>query len=369
MSSQDTAGLSAKNPKATNELQFTFHALETGKKSSSKISYTLPLLIMVSLALFFFFSADSFGGPQAVFSLLPIWILVVAGGLVYSLKIASDAAKKRIQMQARVAAENGFTITQHVENQLPTSHLSLVGVSNIQQAFRGTIMNRKADVAAMSYVVSNGKHSRTEWLSTITVQLDDAFPFMQLDYIRNGFLDSERLPGRVDNEVEIKVEGDFNKYYAVKTIKGSERQVLQFLTPDIMSELVDLDCRCDIEIEGKTVRFIILGCDGLFVNQVQANAVLKVVQALVRHIDHVEKTWQASSTKSETAVMASAALAARKSAKTRVSQAMILSVGIFVILQVLPSRSGTFSSSSTFSVVFSVLVALLFSVYFAIKRR
>src|SRR6266851_4711896 len=102
--------------------------------------------------------------------------------------------------------------------------------------------------------------SQTRRFICLSFKLPKAYPMVVIDNWLNDHRyrrqDSD-LPDRIPNGVALSLEGDFNKYYRVSTTKGSEREAIQLLSPDLMASLEDEAInKVDIEINAKELFLI-----------------------------------------------------------------------------------------------------------------
>lgn len=101
------------------------------------------------------------------------------------------------------------------------------------------------------YTIRSGKYSRTIRVGVINVTLPRAVPYVILDG-RQNTMDVARS---VDTSQRLELEGDFNTHFTVYCPKDYERDVLYFLTPELMQALVDAQDIFDAEIVGKELYF------------------------------------------------------------------------------------------------------------------
>lgn len=94
------------------------------------------------------------------------------------------------------------------------------------------------------YTIKAGKYDQTIGTAVINIELPRAVPHVIIDGRQN------RLPlgGEFDRSQRIELEGDFGKYFTVYCPKDYGRDVLYFLTPELMQALVDLNDKFDIEM-------------------------------------------------------------------------------------------------------------------------
>lgn len=101
------------------------------------------------------------------------------------------------------------------------------------------------------YTIRSGKYSRTIRVGVLNVTLPRAVPYVLLDG-RQNTMDVARS---VDTSQRLELEGDFNTHFTVYCPKDYERDVLYFLTPELMQALVDMQDIFDAEIVGKELYF------------------------------------------------------------------------------------------------------------------
>ncbi|HEX8762388.1 MAG TPA: hypothetical protein VF733_01380 [Candidatus Saccharimonadales bacterium] len=94
------------------------------------------------------------------------------------------------------------------------------------------------------YTIRSGKYEQTIPTAVINVTLPRAVPHVILDGRQNHL----QLGREFDRSQRFELEGDFGKYFTVYCPKDYERDVLYFLTPELMQVLINLDDKYDIEV-------------------------------------------------------------------------------------------------------------------------
>jgi hypothetical protein len=69
-----------------------------------------------------------------------------------------------------------------------------------------------------------------------------------LDSKKNNFLMLRNLPGNFSSDQKLQLEGDFNNYFTVYAPTDYQRDVLYFLTPELMAGLIDKGSNYDFEV-------------------------------------------------------------------------------------------------------------------------
>ncbi|MFN4181362.1 MAG: hypothetical protein ACK4FA_01550 [Candidatus Paceibacteria bacterium] len=166
-----------------------------------------------------------------------IFILIFSGialGIILQIK--------RKKMLKRFALEHGYNYlgSGSVES-LPSLYLQVGHSRRVSHVISGSIEKHPVRFFDFRSIIGHGKHKRHVTFSVCELKYDANLrrflilsrqmrfgPGNLYDGFQNGF-------GR-----EIKMEGDFHKYFKVYVPEDYEIEVFQIFTPDIMVKFIDL---------------------------------------------------------------------------------------------------------------------------------
>lgn len=151
---------------------------------------------------------------------------------------------------ARLAAANGLGV---IDSTTPVIDIKgvLAGLGRNQYYKRGL-----ADpagrwmIAEYRFTTGSGKSSRENAIEIIRMKLPKPLPNVMLDTTSNDFLGISNMGNQLAGHQRLQLEGDFNKYFTVYVPEGYERDILYFLTPELMQFLVEYGTQYDYEIIG-----------------------------------------------------------------------------------------------------------------------
>jgi Ca2+/Na+ antiporter len=122
------------------------------------------------------------------------------------------------------------------------------------------VLSTIATYEDFTYIVSNGQSSTTYNYAILKIKLPHATPQVIID--SHGV--STDLIDRYHGE-HLQLEGDFNEVFAVVVPEGYETEVLEILTPDVMSVLMDKGREFDYEfLDGELYVYAVRGADFAF---------------------------------------------------------------------------------------------------------
>lgn len=185
---------------------------------------------------------------QATPILIWVGILGIAG--VCSRWFYIRSLKKRIRMQ-RFAEQNNFL---YYDRTKPEEQGDVFRRGRDQKALEvvsGSWQGHPFWFGNFYYTVGSGKRTRTIRVGVLNITLPRAVPYVVLD----GRQNTMDIAGSIDTSQKLELEGDFNTHFTVYCPKDYERDVLYFLTPELMQALVDMDDMFDAEVVGKELYF------------------------------------------------------------------------------------------------------------------
>lgn len=82
----------------------------------------------------------------------------------------------------------------------------------------------------------------------LTVPLPRMLPHYVVDAIANDGPGRSSLPLRISGRHRLRLEGDFDRHFALYAPEGAERDALELFTPDVMALLIDEAGDLDVEV-------------------------------------------------------------------------------------------------------------------------
>ncbi len=234
----------------------------------------------------------------------------LALAVVSLLRYSNLKSKNHEGVFKQLVADNGWKeIRQYKLSSVASILLGTGSDYEERYAFGGTFDNHPFSCLVFEYVAGDSQTCR---FICLTFKLSKAYPMIILDNRLNdhGYRRVRSdLPDRVPNGTPLHLEGDFGTYYHVSTTKGSEREAVQVLSPDVMAVLEDAAPRkVDIELSDKELYLIL---EGGHYTEHNITALFNVAGAVLGKLDKASKTWLASS-KGEEHEIAQRAEAARR---------------------------------------------------------
>jgi uncharacterized membrane protein len=225
----------------------------------------------------------------------------LALSVVALFRYMSVKTKYRERIFDKLIADNQWTQDREYELDKVASTLLGAGVSYEEGfGFSGKLGVRTFSCLVFQYIAPDSQVRRYICLS---FKLPKAFPMIVIDnrlndhkFRRHG----SDLPDQIPNSVELKLEGDFNKYYQVSTTKGREQETLEVLSPDFMADLMGhATDKVDVEISDKKL-FLIYEAN--FYSEQNLTALFNVADAVLGKLDKLSKTWLVSGKGEEVAI-------------------------------------------------------------------
>lgn len=278
---------------------------------------------------------DNIAATLLALTTLICFIGFLAGFFIYSTQKNTARGLRFFQL----LSDNGWSLT--LEPGLEHVATSLLGIGNYPGtgvSFAGKY--RGVDMYAVTYKfeTGSGKSRQVHSFTNLYFYLGGVFPLMVLDDKKNDELFSvSDLPERIKGGQALKLEGDFNDRFKVTVLPGSEREVLQLLTPDFMQEMYQTPAKANVEIEADKL-FIITKSNEFSLQNLQN--LFGMADVVLKNISEVSDTWQASSSPQTIETMAVEALTPRAHALTKrkgVSIGAILIVVFYVAVMLLTS--------------------------------
>ena len=235
---------------------FTAELRERGALRGRTLSIIILAIIGAAFALVVvpvFFSlilsivTDSSGDAVVALPFLVI-AAIVAVVAVAIIRGFGGAAVRRYRLD-RFARANGMT--WHPGYSDPPLPGMIFALGND----RGThdLVRREAprfvEVANYSYETGSGKNKQTHRWGYAALRLDTPLPHIVLDATgNNGLFGGTNLPVAFGRGQRLRLEGDFDRHFALYCPEGYERDALYLFTPDVMSRFIDNAAQLDVEI-------------------------------------------------------------------------------------------------------------------------
>lgn len=158
--------------------------------------------------------------------------------------------KKRVQLQ-RFAEVNRFTYYDRTKPEEQGDVFRRGRDHKAVGVISGSHKGHSFWFGNFYYTIGSGKQTRTLRVGVLNVTLPRAVPYVVLD----GRQNTMDIAESINTSQKLELEGDFNTHFTVYCPKDYERDVLYFLTPELMQALVDMNDIFDAEIVGKELYF------------------------------------------------------------------------------------------------------------------
>ncbi len=107
---------------------------------------------------------------------------------------------------------------------------------------------RWREIANYRYTTGSGKsHTIHRW-GYAALKLETPLPHIVLDARRNNTVFGTNLPESLARSQRLRLEGDFDRHFALYCPEGYEQDALYLFSPDIMALFIDHSARLDVEI-------------------------------------------------------------------------------------------------------------------------
>lgn len=259
-------------------------------------------------------SLSSSAGPDASlpnwfgFGFMFIFIVFLLGVVLY----ARQQSKIQAARLARFILDNGWQAIPDANGASADVATSLLGVGSQQRVssgFQGTYMGKPFVMLIYQYVTGSGRSQETHYFLNLHFKLQQQFPLLVLDdRLNNPLKLFSDLPSKVPNGKTLQPEGDFSSRFRLTVLPGTEQDVLQVLTPDFMSELMQQQAVADSEIEAGNL-FVIRQTNGYDKKSLQN--MFAFASVMLKNLAELSPTWQASSSPAAVEQMAETALQPR----------------------------------------------------------
>ncbi|WP_349309497.1 hypothetical protein [Microbacterium sp. MM2322] len=196
-----------------------------------------------------FIASTAAGGGNILGAIGPVVILGVIGlgaGALIVRGIRGSA--ERAYRLDHFAQANGMTwYPEASDPPLPGMIFSHGHSRRAKDILRGE-KPRLVEFANYRYTTGSGKNQTTHHWGYVAIRLGTPLPHIVLDAEGNNALFGSNLPQTFDKDQRLRLEGDFDKHFALYCPEGYEQDALYLFTPDIMARFIDNAAQLDVEI-------------------------------------------------------------------------------------------------------------------------
>lgn len=187
----------------------------------------------------------------------------------------------------------------------------------------GQYNGKAISISNFHYVTGSGKSRSEHTVGIIDVMLKTPIPNILLDSNKNNLFDGLNISGIINDNQKCSLEGDFDKYFTLYAPKDYQRDVLYFLTPELMALLVEKATDYDIETTGDLLKFYKPG--GFNFNEESLSTMFALIDSLGgEFIENTDKYVDERS--------ANISAAGVGGARLKRSQSQFIAVAVVVIL-------------------------------------
>lgn len=180
---------------------------------------------------------------------VPVLLIVAAiGGVVWLAIRLFFSARVDWYRLSRFAEANAMTYVPMLTSPALPGMIFGQGHSRVARNLVRGEHPRFVEFANYRYVTGSGKNQTTHKWGYVAIKLDVPLPHILLDAVGNNGLFGSNLPMSFDRDQRLRLEGDFDKYFALFCPRGYERDALYLFTPDIMARFIDNAAELDVEI-------------------------------------------------------------------------------------------------------------------------
>lgn len=188
---------------------------------------------------FFFFLA---GGLIFAFGRnYPILFILLFVGVVAWLIVLTMVVKKHTLTQMKaLAQELGYSYQENGDPKSLVAPLFEVGSERkMKNVFSKTLDNLPIRIYEYYFQKGWGEKKINFGFKIFETSFNKKIPTMIIASKKEAVSSIENIKDEIVKGVEVNLEGDFSKYFSIKTTVGSERQLREILTPDVMVDLID----------------------------------------------------------------------------------------------------------------------------------
>lgn len=215
-------------------------------------------LSIVSVTIFIFFAfmlgyvGLMLGASLTNSSPWPVAILfAVVFFSLFGMGLFMNVAKKmRVLLRASACAQaNGFQIIKGLKNpNYPGIVFSLGDTRNALSIIEGNYKKHEFKIFNYSYMTGSGKNRSEHKKGIVMLKLPRKVPHVVFDSKANNLWGLNSLDMAFAKSQRFTFEGDFNKHFDVYAPQSYGRDVLYFMTPELMALLIDKAGKYDVEV-------------------------------------------------------------------------------------------------------------------------
>jgi hypothetical protein len=225
-------------------------------KASASVNRLAIIIACVFFSLFFTIIFFTISASDHVNLLLVIGIMLfVISVVLFVVAIAMYTQGADYIKRSMFAAKNGFTYVTEEKKSLHGVFANIGNSNALSNIIRGMYANGTFWIANYSYVTGSGDSRENHSFGVFSAQLPKVLPNILLDSKANNYFGLGNLPSKYAKSQKFELEGDFVNYFTLYVPEDYERDVLYFLTPELMAILVSVCKDYDIEIVGYELRF------------------------------------------------------------------------------------------------------------------
>ncbi len=152
----------------------------------------------------------------------------------------------------KFAKDNGFNFIENIPKPVFSGSIFQFGAN---EPIRGMVYgewNKKSfKFFNFRFRKREGRNANLYERGVIVIKMPKELPNIIINSKKNNFVGNADIAG----SQKLELEGDFNKYFDVYAPKDYERDLLYFMTPELMSLLVDSAADFDIELVDSELYF------------------------------------------------------------------------------------------------------------------
>lgn len=210
------------------------------------VAFLLVAVPVFGLIVASFVTRDGSGPIPLLVLVFFLAVAVFIGGAI--MRGLGGAAVRRYRLD-RFARANGMTWHPGFANPpLPGMIFGLGHSRETSDLVRGE-RPRAVEIGNFSYETGSGKNKQTHRWGYVALRLDTPLPHIVLDAVgNNGLFGGTNLPVSFGPRQRLRLEGDFDRHFALYCPEGYERDALYLFTPDVMARFIDSAAALDVEI-------------------------------------------------------------------------------------------------------------------------
>lgn len=193
-----------------------------------------------------------FLGPLPFAYLLALYFLTKSD--MHRTFMQQFAKRHGLSFQARTFANDYDGVIFRMGDSHSFNNLAAGYINNFPVLFYNlTVFQRKRGL------LSSNKETESFDFTVYEITARHPMPQLFLDSKSTRFGSKRFGPFQLDSSRALKLEGDFNKHFALYIPREYEIEALQIFTPDVMLELIETSKQFELEIIGQQIRLIVVG--------------------------------------------------------------------------------------------------------------